>query len=89
MVNLEKREFHIIKETKLADLMLENSNLPLEMILEICNYGENRIYSIAIDCKKNKKDNLMFTSDKDLICYLVNRDILPEGDYLILVTHRE
>lgn len=69
------------------DLLTHIQNCTDDMTVEkfggICNFQE-QAYSLVLECVKTTKWNTEFCSDRDIITYLVNREILPEGNYLII-----
>lgn len=85
----EKREFSIILDHELATLIRDywddESKPTLQDIVELCEWG-NKQHEICVGCLKKSKFPLKISNEYDLITYLVHKDVLEEGDWIVLVT---
>jgi len=79
--------FKVIHDTDVLELLYQClEDMDPARFIAICNYNDGQAFSMATDCKKSDMWKTDFDNDRDLICYLVNRDKLPEGDYLIIIS---
>jgi hypothetical protein len=89
LVEFEKREFFIIKDHQLATLIrhhFDDDHKPnLKTISLLCDWA-NKEHEICVDCDKKSNVPLKLGNERDLILYLVHKDILAEGNWIVLVT---
>lgn len=89
LVEFEKREFSIIRDHELATLIRDHwddDNKPsLKTIAVLCGWS-NKEHEICVDCDKSYATPLKIGNERDLILYLVHKDVLAEGNWIVLVT---
>lgn len=89
IVSFEKREFHLIKDHELALLIrdhFDDDNKPsLATISLLCGWSKKE-HEVCVDCDKKSKVPLKLSNERDLILYLVHKDILEEGNWIVIVT---
>lgn len=89
MVEFEKREFHLIKDHRLAELIrdyFDDDHKPsLKDISELCGWYKKE-HEVCVDCTKKTKVPLKLGNEHDLITYLVHKDVLEEGNWIVIVT---
>jgi len=89
LVDFEKREFSIIRDHELATLIRDHwddDNKPnLKTISLLCGWS-NKEHEICVDCDKSHTAPLKIGNERDLILYLVHKDVLAEGNWIVLVT---
>ncbi len=89
LVEFEKREFSIIRDHELATLIRDHwddDNKPnLKTISLLCGWS-NKEHEICVDCDKSYATPLKIGNERDLILYLVHKDVLAEGNWIVLVT---
>ena len=89
IVSFEKREFHLIKDHELAALIrdhFDDDNKPsLARISQLCDWSKKE-HEVCVDCDKKSSLPLKLGNERDLIVYLVHKDILEEGNWIVIVT---
>lgn len=89
LVEFEKREFSIIRDHELAELIRDHwddDNKPnLKTISLLCGWS-NKEHEICVDCDKKYTAPLKISNERDMILYLVHKDVLVEGNWIVLVT---
>lgn len=89
LVEFEKREFFIIKDHQLATLIrdhFDDDHKPsLATISLLCGWSKKE-HEVCVDCDKKSSVPLKLGNERDLILYLVHKDILAEGNWIVLVT---
>jgi len=85
----EKREFRIIRDHQLATLIRDHfddeAKPSLKTIADLCDWGYKQ-HEICVGCTKKAILPTKLGSEHDLITYLVHKDILEEGDWIVIVT---
>ena len=85
----EKREFSIIRDHQLATLIrdhFDDEDKPsLKTIADLCDWGHKQ-HEICVDCDKKYPAPLKISNERDMILYLVHKDVLAEGNWIVLVT---
>lgn len=85
----EKREFSIIRDHQLATLIrdhFDDEDKPsLKTIADLCDWGHKQ-HEICVDCTKKAVLPMKLGSEHDLITYLVHKDVLEEGNWIVLVS---
>lgn len=89
MVEFEKREFYVIKDHRLAELIRDyfddDSKPSLKDISELCEWHKKE-HEVCVDCTKKAKVPFKLKNEHDLITYLVHKDVLEEGNWIVIVT---
>lgn len=83
-----EEKFFVIRDHELADIILEHvEDITLKGLCRLLGWEEKRGDLIpCMNCKKSTGQTLKLGSEKDFILHLVKEDILPEGNYMVLVT---
>lgn len=85
----EKREFNLIRDHELATLIrdyFDDEHKPsLSTISELCKWSTKE-HEICVDCTKAAKLPVKLGTEHDLITYLVHKDVLEEGNWIVIVT---
>jgi len=85
----EKREFNIIRDHELATLIRDHFDDEckpnLKTIALLCDWG-NKQHEICVDCTKKAILPTKLGCEHDLITYLVHKDVLEEGNWIVIVT---
>ncbi len=85
----EKREFSIIRDHELATLIRDHwdddGKPSLKTIALLCEWS-NKQQEICLDCTKKSAFPLKISNEHDLITYLVHKEVLEEGNWIVLVT---
>ena len=79
--------FHTLHDYHLARLIrdhFDDLNLSLAQLSLLCGW-EDKEFELCFDCLKSKKLPLKVGNETDFITYMVHKDILPEGNYLVVV----
>lgn len=89
LVKFEKREFYIIRDHELAKLIkvhFDDDYKPsLWDIAELCKWSEKE-HEICVDCDKKSTSPLKIGNERDLILYLVHKDVLAPGNWIVLIS---
>jgi len=79
--------FLYITDEELANLIVKHSDFTKKQIVEQCKWFEgDRNFEVITKCTKSGKPVINFEEERDFITYLVQQNVLPEGNYLLRIT---
>lgn len=83
-----REEFFVIKDIDLAEIIIANFKEEGVTKTTLCHlFGwEKARVEICFNCNKTASQSLKLGTEKDFITHLVKLDVLPEGNYMVLVT---
>ena len=85
-MNPPELAFKLIDNIDLMEMVVKHTDVTVPQISMICGwFNEDKAFEICMDCKKEGKPVLKFAEEKDFITYLVQQNVLPEGNYLISI----
>lgn len=85
-----KQEFFVIKDIDLANIILENiEDINMRGLCLLLGWERGARVEICFNCTKTTKQSLKLGTEKDFICHLIKNDLLPEGNYMVLVTQND
>lgn len=78
--------FKLIDNVDLTRLIIKHADVNAAQISMACGwFNEDKAFEICMDCNKEGKPVLKFAEEKDFITYLVQQNVLPEGNYLVKI----
>lgn len=85
-MNPSELTFKCIDNGDLMVLITKHTDVTVPQISMICGwFNEDKAFEICMDCNKEGKPVLKFAEEKDFITYLVQQNVLPEGNYLVKI----
>lgn len=85
-MNPPELTFKYIDNGDLMELVVKHTEVTVPQISMICGwFKEDKPFEICMNCNKNGKPVLKFSEEKDFITYLVQQNVLPEGNYLVKI----
>ena len=83
-----EEKFFMIKDVELAELILNNleEDLTKKQLVRLLGWDTARVEVIMNCWKASAGKILKLGEEKDFILYLISKDVLPEGHYIVLVT---
>lgn len=91
MTNPPEMTFKVLRELELWGLVkthLSDLGLTLENLSLLCKWwNEDVHFSLHMNCTKTNKPVLKFSDEEDFIKQLINQEVLPEGNYLVVINH--
>ncbi len=77
-----------IKDEDLAKLFIKHyENITMKQVGVLCGwFEEDKKHEICMDCLKNSKRITKVGNEKDMLTFLVQENVIPEGNYLVLIT---
>lgn len=83
-----ENKFFVIKDNELAKIILDDlgeDGFTLKQLVLLLGWDEPHV-EVIMNCFKTSSLTLKLKVEKDFILYLIKKDILPEGNYIVLVT---
>lgn len=83
-----EEKFFMIKDVELAELIINNleEDLTKKQLVRLLDWDRARV-EVIMNCSKASAGKILkLGEEKDFILYLISKDILPEGHYIVLVT---
>lgn len=85
-MNPPELAFKLIDNIDLMEMVVKHTDITVPQISMICGwFNEDKAFEICMDCNKEGKPVLKFSEEKDFITYLVQQNVLPEGNYLVKI----
>lgn len=83
-----EEKFFMIKDVELAELIINNleEDVTKKQLVRLLGWDTARV-EVIMNCSKASAGKILkLGEEKDFILYLISKDVLPEGHYIVLVT---